>query len=189
VSVRPPRFSDDAAVAALVNQLLDAAERERDRVFERLIDQVPLQTHGEVWGQIEQRAIERARLGDFKPLAALVERENPLYKILDKPLGSEVSRIAAARLRGEFKKKGRGPPRKDLDERLAASLVYDAADLLPRIEKILRERWPGQRGHQHEGQQGYRDRAIDIAAARAGVDPGTLKNYLRRSKRRKKRKS
>ena len=63
-----------------------------------------------------------------------------------------------------------GSAKQAIGRRRAKNRVHNAADEVPVIQAILRQYYPKQRGS--------RDRAIGIAAARAGIKRSRLANHL-----------
>jgi hypothetical protein len=137
---------------------------------------------------MEREALAAARQGSFKLLAYLLDPEPTWVHGVDaaspqaipnrlQRLSQESEVLIARRLRGEFKADRQGAPKQPVARRRARTPVYAAADEIATIQGILSQHYPNERG--------IRDRAITIAAARAGITPKRLRNHLR-SKRRLK---
>ena len=157
-----PKWGDDAALAAWAGERIP--ERHAEVLFpERITVQsgVPWQS----WDAkaMEREAFEAAQQGDFRMLGWMLDQRIPLKR--------ESMVLIAARLMGKFKsKKGVGAAKQAIARRRAANPVYNAADEVPAIQAILRQHYPKQRG--------IRDRAIDLAAARAKIKRTRLTNHL-----------
>jgi hypothetical protein len=173
----PPKWNDDAAVAAWVGQAMPV--QYSDYLFAELLPplrpDVPMEWRS--FEAMEREALAAARQGSFKLLAYLLDPE-PISPHLNRPqrLSRESEVLIARRLRGEFKGK-KSRPKQPVARRRARTPVYAAADEVATIQGILRQHYPKERG--------IRDRAIAIAAARAGITPKRLRNHFR-SKRRLK---
>jgi hypothetical protein len=157
---KPPNWNDDAALTALVGQHL--SPRHAEVLFPETIT---VQT-GVPWKSWDAKAMEResvdaARQGDFRMLGWM------LYNAM--PLKRETMALAGARLMGKLKGKT-GAAKQTIERRRAANPVHDAADEVPKIKVILKQLYPGQRN--------FHNRAIDIAAARAGIDRDRLAHHL-----------
>ncbi len=112
---------------------------------------------------MEREAVETARQGDFRMLGWMFDNDMPLKR--------ESKKLIAARLMGKFKANKRiGAAKQSAARRRAANPVHNAADEVPVIEAILRQHYPKQRG--------IRDRAVDLAAARAGINRDRLAYHL-----------
>jgi hypothetical protein len=151
---RRPRWSDDAALIEWVGDQLP-----RDSLW--------MPWHQWWGGQFvgppedrEREAVAAARLGNFKPLGTLVGQ--------GQTLDPEAIDLIAARLSGDFKAKRGKPPRRRAND--------FAADEVATIQELLQRHYPDQRGH--------RDRAIDIAAHRHGIDPERLRSHRAFKRRR-----
>jgi hypothetical protein len=158
--VKLPKWGDDAALTAWVSRLMP--ERHFDVLFPELItvqSGVPWQS----WDAkaMEREAFEAARQGDFRMLGWMLDKHMPLTR--------ESMSLIAARLMGKLKA-GPGAAKQAIARRRAANPVHNAADEVPAIQTILRQHYPKQRG--------IRDRAIDIAAARAEIGRGRLAYHL-----------
>jgi uncharacterized protein YbaR (Trm112 family) len=184
---------DDEAVLALVADQLDADAMEAEAYLRwDTHPDIPL---SDIRGWREEEALNRARAGDWRPIADQVRRLLPeeygnlvAARLLGKagdwrPIADQVRRLlpeeagnlVAARLLGKIKKKG--PAKKPIDKRRLASPAIGADDEYELIWPILRERFPGERIG------AIKARAREIAAERAGIEVKTLENY-RKSKRR-----
>jgi hypothetical protein len=155
-----PKWGDDAALTAWVGRHLP--ERHADVLFPEMTNVqsgVPWQ-----WWDAkasEREAFEAARQGDFRMLGWMLEQRMPLKR--------ESMALIAARLMGKLKVKP-GAAKQAIARRRATNPVHNAADEVPAIQTILRQHYPKQRG--------IRDRAIDIAAARAEIDRDRLAYHL-----------
>jgi hypothetical protein len=160
-----PLWSDDAALIKWVDRQLPGPDW--------LIMPWHRWWRGQFVGPPEDRereAIEAARLGNFKLLAELMDPPHEhLRSYRPERLSHEAEMLIAARLRGTFKAKRGKPPRRRPDD--------FAADEVAAIQELLKRHYPGQRG--------YRDRAIDIAAHRHGVDPERLRSHRAFKRRRR----
>jgi hypothetical protein len=175
---RPPKWNDDAGVAALVND--EFLEWERLDAMESVYRDEPDLTASELFARMERNAVEAAERGDFKPLAEMLKQKNPLIKWLRRDLklhlGPKADALLAERITGEDRgKRGRGRPKQTVEQRHINTPVHGAANEVEDIERILRRHYPDEKK--------IRERAITVAAERAGIRRQTLVNYLK-SKRR-----
>jgi hypothetical protein len=175
---RPLKWNDDAGVAALVND--EFLEWERQDAMEWVDRFEPDFSASELFARMEYNAVQAAERGDFRPLAEMLEQKNPFIRWLRRDLkfhlGPKAEALLAGRITGKNSgKRRRGRPKQTVEQRHANSKVHGAADELKDIEAILRWHYP------HEKK--IRERAISIAAERAGKRRQTLVNYLK-SKRR-----
>src|SRR4249919_3563843 len=168
-----PKWNNDEAVAALVEA--EFLEWERQDVMDDVGREYPGFKESKLLLWIESDAADAAKRGNFRPLAELMEPENPLIKMLTAKfrLSTGTLAIVAKKLRGGGVGK-HGRPRKSIEERYASSKCHGAADELPDIIRILRKYYPNEK---------VREKAIDIAARRAGINASTLSNYLRSDRR------
>jgi hypothetical protein len=131
----------------------------------------------------EREAIAAARQGNFKLLAELLDPtkptkpKQPLPSHRPERLSAEAEVLIAAKLRGEHKVPRQRPTQTEAQRR-AYNPAYAAADEVPIIQEILLRHFPGRRG--------YKRRAIEIAALRAGVDSDGVREHLRPKRRRNK---
>jgi hypothetical protein len=111
--------------------------------------------------------------------AAKAERPNakknyePLARLLLE--GWHLSREALDLIVGRLTPAKRGRPKESEDKRRARTPSHDAADEMEIIKVVLKRFYPDQKN--------IRDRAISIAAIRAGIDEDVLFNYLRSENR------
>jgi hypothetical protein len=194
----PPQWTNEPAVARLVNEKLEEIELEEERrVRDRYGDVVAGTTMRDMEEDIvegadggEQRAVAAARRGDLEPLARLlrpisildfgVEDDlNPAIKRLSPATWTLISEfltgernIRTGRLKGEP-----GRPKMSREARRARNPVHDAADEVDMIVGILRQFYPWQEREQ------VRERAAEIAQARANIAT-SVGNLRRRSRRR-----
>jgi len=160
-----PAWTDEEAVVAWVDEQINEAI---DPIYEMSFDaQVPNFPRSWYRESIEREAVEAARRGNFRQLAKF-------FKLAPSDLSQEARELIAQRLVGEYKAR-RGRPKQDPEERRAASPVHNAATDFLEIKGILDQWWPEERGR--------RDRAIAIAADKAGIEFGTLFNYLKSNRR------
>jgi hypothetical protein len=141
----------------------------------------------------EQEAVEAAMRGDVEPLANLLRPFAGVFGLPDevnpaiKQLSPATWAIIVQFLTGERKLRtgrlggGPGRPTMSLEERRAESPVHDAAEEVDAIRAILRRSYPDQHSRQ------IRERAMEIAAQRKGVELDTLVNYLKRPKKDRRR--
>jgi len=171
-----PRWSDEEGVAALVDD--EFLEWERIDAMDAVVQVLPDIKESEIFASMEHEAVAAAERGDFNPLAKILEQKNPLIKQLSGKfqLGEKARAILAERITGrDAGKRGPGRPKQSIEERYASSKCHGAADALPDIERIL--------GWHYPDEKGIRERAITIAADRAGIRRQTLENYLRSDRR------
>ena len=174
--MKPPKLSDDDALVAkwvgeIVDDDNDDANNDDDFEFSHpWYDHPPLRM-SEVLASMECEAIEAAEDGNLEPLGALIE--NPLFKDYG-VLRPKAMAIISAKLRGTFKPR-RGPHKQSRWQR-DLNPARGAAEEVKQIVAVLREHYPKEKGH--------RDRAIGIAAARAGITRQKLETYLRSRHRR-----
>lgn len=90
-----------------------------------------------------------------------------------KPKTNKKDRLPPAPAEDQTNKKD-GRPAASAEDRRKMTPVHDAADLVPLIEAILNEAYPGRRSRD------IRDRALMIAARRKNILLKTLRNYLQR---------
>ena len=157
-----PRWGDDEALLAWIGPLIP----------EPFQDWLVVPPH--VWNapftglDRESEAIEAARQGNFKLLGYLMDPRQSVYR--PQRLSPKSEALIAARLQGESKAK-RGKPKQTEARRRLSNPVHAAADEVAIIENILRQHYPKQRG--------IRERAIDIAAARANISRERLAEHLK----------
>jgi hypothetical protein len=163
-------WNDDRALADLIAPLMPKAPL------------LPLMPWHQWWGHgfteehPEDEAIAAAKQGNFKLLGVLMNPPNHYGR--PKRLSWEAEKLIAQYFQGTFKaqkpsgkntgKKTRRPVMTEAQRR-AKNPTHDAAKEVPIIENLLRQLCPGQRG--------YRERAIDMAAYRAGIDRDRLANH------------
>jgi hypothetical protein len=187
-----PKWNDEEAVAAYVNRLIQEADDEEERQhYMRDWSSVPGIPMSELWESMERDAVAQAERGNFRKLADLIDGggdpdlilpnghplpPNPLIvelKSMGCRLGLRSEALIAGYLRGRRGRRGR--PKQTIEERRSSTRVHDAAAELKEIQDILRNNYLGERD--------LRERAIAIAADRAKIKYGTLKNYLRSRRR------
>jgi hypothetical protein len=171
---QPPKWSEHEAVAAWVGEVMrGGAMDDAEKRF--------LATGGcgasstEILEAMEREAVEAALRGSFGLLADMLEQKSPFHRW--EPgwkLSPEAIALIARRLRREpIAKPGR--PKQTLERRRHNTPVHDAAAEFKAVERILRQHYPKEKK--------IRDRAISIAAARAGIKYDTLKDYLKKPDR------
>jgi hypothetical protein len=158
----PKWGDDDAALAAWVGERMP--ERHAEVLFPELItvqSGVPWQS----WDAqaMEREAFDAAQQGDFRMLGWMLDQRMPLTR-------ESMALIAARLMRKSKSKKRVGAAKQAIARRRAANPVHNAADEVPAIQAILQQLYPKQRG--------IRDRAIDLAAARAKIDRDRLAYHL-----------
>jgi hypothetical protein len=173
---RPKRWIDIDDVIAWYVQLLEEADLEGERQHAMLWDGSDLSA-GPTWGHLsglaEDRAVQWATRGNFRPVARLLRT--------GRHLGKRARDLIADRLEGTYKASRRGNPGRLTEQRLEASPVHAAAREFPHIEEMLRRDYPAPTG------KDIRDRAILIATVRWRLEPSTLANYLNRSRQDRRR--
>jgi hypothetical protein len=174
---RAPKWSDDKAVAAWVGKVIDDAALDEEYEHSQLPwDTLPDIPASFIFEDMERQAVEAAQGGNFRPLADMLERINPLFKLAKWNLGPRAIALIARRLRGEPIAK-RGRPKQTAERRQLNTRTHDAAAELKEIERILRQHYPSEKK--------IKERATSIAATRAGIKHDTLVNYLKRPRRRR----
>jgi hypothetical protein len=170
---RLPKWNNDDAVAALVDA--EFLEWERQDAMDAVDRLDPGFKESELLSWIENDAADAAKRGDFKPLIEIFEQQNLLIRHLTSKFGlsKKTLAIAAKKLRGEWIR-NHGRPRQSDEERHAGSKCHGAAAELPDVIRILKSYYPNEK---------VREKAIEIAARRAGIKAGTLSNYLRSDRR------
>ncbi len=164
-----PDWNDDDALADWVGPLMP--EPPRDYLFRPwpVLRDAPMQ--GKSREEMEREAIAAAQQGNFKLLGWLMDPPNQdLLSHRPPRLSQEAEALIAARLQGTFKAR-RGKPKQTVARRRVDNPIHAAADEVPVIQNILRQHYPRQRG--------VRDRAIGIAALRAGIEHERLAHHLR----------
>jgi hypothetical protein len=184
---RLPRWSDESAVARLVDEEIERAELEEERLFyTHYAPQLPGVPESRINASIERNAVAAAFRGDIAELAGLLDPEHPYNKHRKVPIRSRLSpetwqiiiqfltgarSLRSGRLKGE-----RGRPKLSADERRAMNPVHDAADEFYAIKNILKRLYPKQPSDQIE----YR--AERIAQDRANITT-SIRNLLRRPRK------
>jgi hypothetical protein len=174
-----PKWNDDAGVAALVEDAF--LEWERLDAVDAGYRTEPGIPASELHASMERSAVEAAKeRRDFKELADIAALRNPFIRWLRTdlkiPLGPEAAALIAERITGKDRgKRGRGRPKQTVEQRHINTPVHGAANEVEDIERILRRHYPDEKK--------IRERAITVAAKRAGIRRQTLVNYLK-SKRR-----
>ena len=167
--MKPPKLSDDdALVAEWVGKIVDDANDDAElEFFERPWDTHPPLRVTVTAASIERAAIADAERGNFKPLADVIEKGSP----------SPMARaMIAAKLRGTFKGRSGAPKKTFLEHDLDPK--YGAAKEVEKIIHVLNRYYPKAKGHTQ--------RAIAIAAMRAGIDPEKFSNYYLKSRHRRR---
>ena len=165
-----PKWTDEAAVERLVDQTLQAADKNGELTFDDFSNCPE--------DDPERYAVAQAKLGDFEPLANYLHPEHPFNKYVPKgkafrdTLSPNTWKLIHDRLTGRWKRNV-GKPRGVTKQ----SPVFAAAAEYPRIKRILLNLDPQQRGHQID------NRALEIAARRNGARKNALSNHLKRGKR------
>jgi hypothetical protein len=208
---KPPKWSDESAVAKRVAEEIKEAELEEERLW--YTHYLPEIEKAYATGRIppvrllhdwnkphapapkptakERAAIEAVlKSGDVEILADLIRPESLGSELLavnpavEQGLSLATWYLLTQLVTGELdlrKIRGRGRPKLTADDRRAASPVHDAADVFSEIKDILTCLYPEQDHRQ------LRDRAIAIAAQHKGVAPSTLAKYLGRPKKDRRR--
>jgi hypothetical protein len=173
---RQPKWSDQKAVTVWVcDVMLAAAVDDAEKFFVSTAGRGA--SPSEILEGLEQVAVEAARQGSFGLLADMLEqRTHPLCKAWNWKVGPEAIELIARRLRGQPVAK-RGRPKQTAERRQLNTPVHSAAAELREIECILRQHYPNAKR--------IRERAISIAATRAGIEHVALANYLKRPRRRR----
>jgi hypothetical protein len=129
--------------------------------------------------QAERAAVEAAECGNPAPLNDLLDEYADCldwFKRETLRLASELN-----------KPKKRGGQKKTRDQRLEAVVTHRAAANFQLLWGCLRELYPNVRAVRKRGIDSVRERAIEIAAARAKVNVGTLTTYVNRSRKARQR--
>ena len=107
--------------------------------------------------------------GNLKPLGDMIE--NPMFKQFGGKLSPKALTLIAAKLRNEFKPR-RGPKRKFISSWHRDLIpAYAAEEEIDQITVVLKKHFPNEKAH--------RERAITIAAARAGISRKELDTHLK----------
>jgi hypothetical protein len=189
---RLPRWSDERAVARLVDEEIEQAELEEERLFyTHYAPQLPGVPESQINVGIERDAVAAALRGNIAELASLLDPEHPYNKLRKIPIRSCLSpatwQLIVQFLTGERSRRSgqlkgeRGRPPMSAEERRTTSPVHDAADEVSAIRHILGRLY----SEQDHGQ--INDRAISIAAQRRGIATRTLAKYLSRPKKDRRR--
>jgi hypothetical protein len=153
---RLPRFTDEDAVAKLVNEAgLDVTVLDDDWIAS--------------YSQEAEAITAAEEHGNWEPLAGMV--------FWGLELSPYARNLAAMRMLGEFKRSRPGSPKKSIEARRRNSPAIGAHEDYELIWPFLRKLYPKERIG------AIKARALQIAAQRAGIEVGTLINY-RKSKRR-----
>jgi hypothetical protein len=110
---RPPKWNDDAGVAALVNdEFLEWERLDAVDAGNRTEPGIPA---SEIFASMERDAVEEAERGNFKPAAEILEQRNPFVKWLrgmGHHLSPKAEALIAERITGKDRgKRRRGSPR------------------------------------------------------------------------------
>jgi hypothetical protein len=204
----PPWIEEGDAVYKLVQSELQAADLEVERraamFWAERMHLIPDRTRGELRREIveskEREALDAWRRGDRKPLADLVDPDDPLLDHLlkrhdrpiprkDRPLRIQLSAetwsIIRDSLLGKLPGK-RGRPKMTAEERRMLNPIHDAGDMAPVIERILRQHYPNQLASQ------VKDRAYAFAEKLKGIDNpqsagSKVRDYLNSGKKDRRR--
>lgn len=183
-----PRLQDREKLEIWVNHRLDEYDlsHEEDRF------KWAWQEHA----RLLRNEIRTARRGDFIPLINALQSPTRVREILVKLLYEDLLKDESRALEGrrledlpgasQFKiKRGRGRPRKDINQRRYRPVVVAAAEV-GRISRMLRKHYGENINSQlrnHYEKCTVIDLATKIAAERRGVSINTLINYRHRRKR------
>jgi hypothetical protein len=185
---KPPRWSDEKAVAEFVAEVIDDREAEAEYQAEMdgayYQDHIPAFTVAELAGSADNRAAEEKYVvtvaldGNLEPLIEfLCNPYNVSFRLSLAPSTRHliVEFLTGARSLHTGKPKGQpGRPKMSEEKRRASNPIHDAAGEFPLIKKILKQYYPTQSaGH-------INDRAEAIAQKRANIAT-SVKNYRRRS--------
>lgn len=165
--MKPPKYNDDAALDTWLENIFEE-HAAQDAIEESMRDHPPLRVTVTA-ASIERVAIEAAEHGDFKQLADMIEKKWVLSE--------NAMAMIAAKLKGTFKATKLGRPKQTFLQR-DLNPMYDAAEEVDKIIHILKRQYPKEKGHT--------DRAIDIAAKRAGVNRQKLDSYYKKSRHRRR---
>jgi hypothetical protein len=122
----------------------------------------------------ERKAVEMAEQGSFAALAELLEPQ--IFAALAASTRALIKEIVAGR-----RKRPAHKPKLTESERRARYPIHDAADEVPAVERMLRAWYPQQDARQ------IHDRALLVIERRHELRAGALANYLKRSKRDRRR--
>ncbi len=169
------------------SEIFDAMERDAIEAVDRKnLKPLAEMASPRSWGDSLLETMKKLRPGDpFLKALKKLPAGDPLLKTLKKlpagdpllmmlkskgfDLGAKARGILAKRLTGELRfEVGRG--KKTLDQRRADNASIGPAEEVPAIERILRHYYPAEKG--------IHDRAVEIAAHRAGINPETLFYHL-----------
>jgi hypothetical protein len=176
-----PKWKDEAGVAKLVEEIL--AERQIASDHFRNCQprfNTPFDLDDAVIGfrLAEEGAVEAAYRGDIVPLTELL-RDPHRNWLLPSTVELVVEFMTGKRNPQTGKPKGAVGRRKMTSEqRLAVTPIHRAAFDFRAIQGVLREHYPSER---------VRERALELAAGRAKVEPENLRRYLGRSRRDRRR--
>ncbi len=161
-----PKWDDDHAILAWIGPLMPERPNLVGPKFAR--PGIPL---GWTQPAMEKEAMHAARQYHFKMLGYLIELNAsvPADEWQAPQLSQEAYALIAAYLQGKVKAKN-NPPKQSVARRWAKNPIHAAADEVVVIKNILRQHYPNQRG--------YRNRAINVSAARARIPPERLNKHL-----------
>jgi hypothetical protein len=149
-------------------ELLQVIDRDLEWFIYNRADAGPGMPDADAMAFFEEVAIQAARDGAPARLGELLARGE---------LGPAGVQVAAEVLMSIKPKKKRGRPHQDFMGRFDRNPTLRAATELPDIVEILKRRYPDLR-------TGYRELAIHLAALRNGANVDTLRNHLKRGRRR-----
>lgn len=177
-----PPWADEKACLEFVRAELQELAEDEEREFHLLAwDTFPSIPAAELVQRIEQRAVDKAKKGQTKDLASLVDPTNPFNrntlggKLIRDRLSPATWRLVTEHLEGKKHGKQSRPPMTD-EERRAKNPIHDAADLVDTIESVFRRFYEDVRASKRKA------RAIDFAANIAGVERDKLHHHTRRGK-------
>jgi hypothetical protein len=181
------RWSDRDAIYAAVSTALDKIERDRAReVWVTYwteqgwsFEEQRWTTHRslkEIAREREQIAIAEARAGDPHELFEFLRPENGDLRAKLAPETWELMFDCAHRI-SPFKRK-RGQPQSE-ERRRARFPIHNAVALVPVIERILIELFPGRT------EKAIRDSAQECAERRSGLRAGAIADHSKRPKKRR----
>jgi hypothetical protein len=176
-----PNWNDEAEVAKLAGELVAKKQviTNRYRDYRKCVLEGRDQDPSDTWARIEfaeKAAVEAARRGDLAPLAALLRSEEDRDWLQPDTIELVIEFMTGKRNPHTGKRKGEVGRRKMTEEeREAKNPIHIAAVEFRVIQSLLRELYPMQ------SKAVVRDRAVKIAAQRAGVTSERLHHHLNRS--------
>ena len=178
----PPPWKDVEAVAAWAYRMFAAIDNEEEYEFaQRRWDTHPGIPASEIHADMEGKAVERAKIGDFGPLAVLLHPDHlmnkrPIGKSIREALSPATWSLIARKLATGLPKRSKGGQPKTAEQRRAQTDTHDAAAEAERIEDILRNAYCPEQSNEQ-----IRTTACIAVEQRTGVEAGKLANYLERS--------